>query len=135
MGEIRVKVRLTNAVDEALAHRGDLAADAVRRVDVDAMVDTGAIRSVLPTELIAQLGIEVRRRQPAQLADGNTCDVGVGGPVLFELEGREALEEALVMGNEVLIGQTTLEAVDLMADCVGRRLVAGHPEGPVLKVK
>jgi hypothetical protein len=55
--------------------------------------------------------------------------------VLFEVEGREALEEALVMGNEVLIGQTTLEATDLMADCAGQCLVPGHPEGPVLKVK
>ena len=135
MGEIRVIVRLTNAVDEALAHRGDLAEEDVRSCEADAMVDTGAIRSVLPPELNEQLGIEIRRRQPAQLADGNMYDVGVSGPVLFEVEGREALEEALVMGNEVLIGQTTLEAVDLMADCAGQRLVPGHPEGPVLKVK
>ncbi len=54
---------------------------------------------------------------------------------MFEVEGREALEEPLVMGDEVLIGQTTLEAVDLMADGAGQRLVPGHPDGPVLKVK
>jgi predicted aspartyl protease len=122
-------------VDEALAHRGDLATEDVRACEADAMVDTGAIRSLIPPELIEQLGVEIRRRQPAQLADGNMHEVGVSGPVLFEVEGREALEEALVMGNEVLIGQTTLEAVDLSADCVGQQLVPGHPEGPVLKVK
>ncbi len=99
------------------------------------MIDTGAIRSVVPAELAEQLGIEIRRQQSAQLADGSVRDVGVTGPVLFEVEGREALEEALVMGDEVLIGQTTLEAVDLMADCAGQRLVPGHPDGPVLKVK
>jgi hypothetical protein len=135
MGEIRVTVRLTNAVDEALAHRGDLSTEDVRTCEADAMVDAGAIRSVVPPALIEQLGVEIRRWQRAQLADGNMHEVGVSGPVLFEVEGREALEEALVMGNEVLIGQTTLEAVDLMADCVGQRLVPGHPEGPVLKVK
>ena len=135
MGEIRVRVKLTNAVDEALAHRGDLASEKVRSCEADAMIDTGAIRSVVPASLTEQLGIEIRRQQSAQLADGSTRTVGVTGPVLFELEGREALEEALVMGDEVLIGQTTLEAVDLMADCAGQRLVPGHPEGPVLKVK
>ncbi len=105
MGQIRVRVRLTNAVDEALAHRGDLAAEKVRSCEADAMIDTGAIRSVLPAELAEQLGIEIRRQQSAQLADGSVRDVGVTGPVLFEVEGREALEEALVRGDEVLIGQ------------------------------
>ncbi len=72
---------------------------------------------MLSAELTEQLGIEIRRQQSAQLADGRTRNVGVTGPVLFEVEGREALEEARVMGDEVLIGQTTLGAVDLMADC------------------
>ena len=135
MGEIRVRVRLTNAVDEALALRGDLATEKVRSCEADAMIDTGAIRSVLPAELTDPLGIEIRRQQSAQLADGSRRDVGVTGPVLFEVEGREALEEALAMGDEVLIGQTTLEAVDLMADRARQCLVPGHPDGPVLKVK
>lgn len=37
MGEIRVKVRLTNAVDEALMRDGQLAADRVRFYDADAL--------------------------------------------------------------------------------------------------
>jgi hypothetical protein len=56
MGEIRVQVKLTNAVDEALAHRGDLSAEQVRSCDASAMVDTGAIRSVLTQELVDELG-------------------------------------------------------------------------------
>ena len=135
MGQIQVKVRLTNAVDEALAHRGDLAADQVRSCETEALVDTGAIRSVVPASLARQLGVEIRGRRTAESADGSTQQVGVTGPVLFELENRDTLEEALVMGDEVLIGQTVLEALDLSADCRNRRLLPAHPDGAVMKVK
>ena len=45
--------------------------------------------------------------------------------------------EALVLGDEVLIGQTVLEKLDLLADCVHRRLVPNpaHPDQPVSNVK
>jgi clan AA aspartic protease len=135
MGEIRVKVCLTNAVDEALAHRGDLAADQVRACEADALVDTGAVQSVVPASLAEQLGVEIRGTRRAQLADGSTPTVGVTGPLLFALQGRETLEEALVLGDEVLIGQTVLEKLDLLADCVRQRLVPVHAEGPISKVK
>jgi hypothetical protein len=48
-----------------------------------------------------------------------------------------ALEEALVLGDEVLIGQTVLEKPDLFVDCQGQRLVPNpaHPDRPVAKVK
>jgi hypothetical protein len=46
VGEVKVKVKLTNAVDEALVRRGLLTADKVRSYEADALVDTGAIRSV-----------------------------------------------------------------------------------------
>jgi hypothetical protein len=63
---------LTDAVDEALAHRGDLAEENVRACESDAMVDTGAIQSVVPDSLVEQLGLETRGQRTAQLADGTT---------------------------------------------------------------
>ena len=62
MGEIRVQVRLTNAMDDALVRRSELSADQVRRVETDAMVDTGAVRSVIPAALLNQLGVQTRRQ-------------------------------------------------------------------------
>jgi hypothetical protein len=47
MGEIRVKVLLTNSVDEALCRRKKLKKSAIRRYAADAMVDTGAVRSII----------------------------------------------------------------------------------------
>ena len=41
------------------------------------------------------------------------------------------------MGNEVIIGQTVLEKLDVLADCVNQRLVPNpaHPDQPGAKVK
>jgi len=41
MGEVRVRVKLTNAVDEALVRRGLLQPEQVRTYEADALVDRG----------------------------------------------------------------------------------------------
>jgi hypothetical protein len=89
-----VKTRLTNVVDEELVHRGLLARDAVRTYEADALVDTGAVRTVVPPD-------------------------------------------ALVLGDEILIGQTVLEKLDRFVDCQRRRVVPNpaHPDHAVTKVK
>lgn len=129
MGEIREKVRLTNATDEGMARRGALASSQVRHVEVNAIVDTGAVRSVLPVHIVKQLGLEVVGEVVARYADGRAEAVGLTEAIRFECQHRETFEEALVLGDEVLIGQTVLEKLDLVADCVGRRLMP-HPARP-----
>lgn len=137
MGEVRVKAKLTNAVDEALARRGQLTADQVRVYEAQALVETGAVRSVLPVEVAQRLGLAIRGQRVAEYADGRKEAVGVTEPLVIEVEGRDTLEEALVLGDEVLIGQTVLEKVDLFVDCVNQCLVPNpaHPDQPVSKVK
>lgn len=58
-------------------------------------------------------------------------------PFTFEVLGREELEDAMVLGDEVLIGQTALEKLDLEVDCRGQRLIGNpaHPDQPVSKIK
>jgi clan AA aspartic protease len=137
MGEVRVKARLTNAFDESLARRAMLEPEQIRTCEVDALVDTGAVRTVLPPEIATRLGLGVRGQRVAEYADGRKEMVGVTEPLVVELEGRDTLDEALVLGNEVLIGQTVLEKLDLFVDCQGRRLVPNpaHPDEAVTKVK
>jgi len=52
------------------------------------------------------------------------------------LVDRDVIEEALIFGDEVLLGQTVLERTDLLVDCANNRLVANpaHPDGPVYRV-
>jgi hypothetical protein len=137
MGEIQVKVLLTNSLDEALNRRRKLKKSAVRRYEADGMVDTGSVRSIIPSHVMQALGVMSRGNRVVEYADGRTETVAVTEPIIFDVMGRDTLEEALVLGDEVLIGQTVLEKLDLWADCANRRLVANpaHPDQPVTKVK
>ena len=136
MGAVEVTVKLTNAVDEELVKRGLLNPTLLRTCEVTALVDTGSVRTVLPANLVEQLGLSIRAQQMAQYADGREEMVGVTGPVIIDIQGRETIEAALVTGNTTLIGQTVLETLDLLVDCKKQRLIANpdHPEQSVLRV-
>lgn len=137
MGEIRVKVKLINLYDETRFRHGELKKEDIRIYEADAMVDTGAVRSVIPVHVLQQLGVGTRGTRIAEYADGRKDTVAVSEGILFDILGRDTIEEALVLGDEVLIGQTVLEKLDLLADCANRRLVPNpaHPDQPVSKVK
>jgi len=137
MGEVRTAAVITNAVDEDLSRQGQLAIGSIRSYEADAMVDIGAVRSVIPPHVVERLGLTIRGKRVVEYADGRNDVVDVTGPVLFKILDRDTLEEALVLGDEVLIGQTVLEKLDLMVDCNSRRVVPNpaHPDQPVTKVK
>jgi len=137
MGEVRTATVITNAVDEDLSRQGQLAIGSIRSYEADAMVDTVAVRSVIPPHVVEHLGLTIRGKRVVEYADGRNDVVDVTGPVLFKILDRDTLEEALVLGDEVLIGQTVLEKLDLMVDCNSHRVVPNpaHPDQPVTKVK
>ncbi|MGI8734221.1 MAG: clan AA aspartic protease [Pyrinomonadaceae bacterium] len=137
VGEVRVKVKLTNAGDEVMVRRGLLTADKIRSCEADAMVDTGAVRSVLPIHVVQRLGLATVGKTRATYANDLTEDVDITEMVGIDLVGRRTTEETLVLGSEVLIGQTVLESLDLLVDCVTHRVIPNpaHPDQPVIKVK
>ena len=137
MGEIRVKVKLTNSHDDTKSRAGEMPKSDIRVYEADAMVDTGAVRSVIPAHVLEKLGVGIRGTRVAEYADGRKESVGMSEGIIFDVMGRDTLEEALVLGEEVLIGQTVLEKLDLHADCANRRLIPNpaHPDQPVSKVK
>jgi predicted aspartyl protease len=137
MGEVRVKVKLTNAGDEVLVRRGLLTADQIRSYEADALVDSGAVRSVLPIHVVHLLGLAIVGRARATYANDAAEDVDVSEVVGIDLFGRRTTEEMLVLGSEVLIGQTVLESLDLQVDCANHRVIPNpaHPDQPIIKIK
>ena len=99
------------------------------------MVDTGAVRSCVPASLLERLGIKPYDQVTVELADGRKNEVGIAAGVRFEIMHRRSSDDALILGDEVLIGQTLLEKMDLLVDCTRQRLVPAHPEGAVNKLK
>jgi clan AA aspartic protease len=137
MGEVRTIVTLTNATDQVLVRRGKLTPAEVHTYRADALVDTGAVRTVLPPHVAQQLDIAIRGQRVVELADGRKESVGVTEPVEIDIDGRNTIEDALVLGDEVIIGQTVLETLDLLVDCANKRLFPNpaHPDQPVVKIK
>lgn len=136
MGEVRVVVTLTNTSDMALRRRNLIKPEEVRTVEVNALIDTGAVSFVLPSLVVEKLGLARPFKQVVRYADGRREEVDLTEPVLVELMGRHTVEEALVLGDEVIIGQTVLEKTDLHVDCREQRLLPNpaHPDQPVLKI-
>jgi clan AA aspartic protease len=137
LGEVRLKVLLTNAGDEEVASRGLMKPEEIRSMEVEAVVDTGAVRSVIPKFIVEQLGLAIDSTRTVMYADGRQEDVPVTRAVRIELQGRATYEACLVLGNAMLICQTALESTDLLVDCFGGKLVPNpeHPKGPVLEVR
>lgn len=137
MGEVRVKVTLENYGDFLLARQKVLLPENVRRVIAEALVDTGAVQCVIPQAVCEKLGLQEIGRQTAQYADGREESVPVVDGVNLIIEGRRTFEECLVLGDEILIGQTVLEKTDLFVDARGKRVVPNpaHPNQPVIKIR
>ena len=137
MGEARVEVKLTNLFDWEKAEEGKLKTSRVRSITAKATVDPGAVRCVLPPAVVRRLGLKPRRKQVVEYTDGRKEEVGVVSGVIFEILARDAEEDAFVLGDEVLIGQTVLERMDLLVDCRRGCVVPNpaHPDQPVNKLR
>ena len=137
MGEVKVKIKLTNNVDDVMARRGLLPKEQVRSIEIEGIVDTGAVSLTMPSHVVERLGLARKYKQVAQYADGRLEEVDVTEPVTIEIMNRQTDENALVLGDEILIGQTVLEKTDLLVDCARQQLIANpaHPNQPVMKIR
>jgi clan AA aspartic protease len=89
-----------------------------RWVEVEALIDTGASRLVIPREVAERIGVKPIYKVKAELADGSVRDVDVG-PVFVEIMGRGAPDWAAIMEDgEVCVGAETLETLGLAVDPV-----------------
>jgi hypothetical protein len=99
MGEVRVNVKLTNALDRALARHGQIKNEEIRTYNADALIDTGAVSSVVPLNVMQQLGLQSDGQRVAE-----NDVVELTEPITFNIMGRKTTEGAMVLGNEVIIG-------------------------------
>ena len=137
MGEVRAGVKLTNAGDEVLVRRGLLDKGEVRHYETDALVDTGSVSPVLPSFVVQRLGLAIVGKRNAVLGAASVIITDVTESVGIEVDGRRVDLQALVTGDEVIIGQTVLEVIDMQVDCMNQRLVPNpaHPDQPIIKLK
>jgi len=99
---------------------------------VDALVDTGATNTVLPSSLLGRLGVDPYSKSTFELADGSQLDLDIGR-TWVKLDGKQEFTQ-IVFGKDeggAILGAITLEEMGLAVDPVRRRLV---PVNKLLKL-
>ncbi len=136
MGQVHVQVTLINYREAVLARLGQLEASQVHRYETEALIDTGAVQSVVPAAVADRLGLMRLRRTDAKYADGRVEEVDLAEVVTVEMLGRQIEITPMVLGEHVLLGVMVLEGLDLMVDCHRNRLVPsqGTWDQPVFRI-
>lgn len=107
-----------------------------RREPVDFLVDSGAVYSFVPREILERLGIQPHSRQKFRLADGSVIERDRGDALFFYRAARGAAPVIFgEAGDATLLGAVSLEALGFVLDAIRRDLlplpmvIAGAPRG------
>jgi predicted aspartyl protease len=93
-------------------------------VSIEALVDTGASYTSLPTSLLERLGVVREDRMEFILADGSAEERDIG-QTWVRVQGRRVITIVIFASEEApaLLGAYTMEGVRLAPDPVNQRLV------------
>jgi clan AA aspartic protease len=118
MGLVFSKIQLINPVDRSLSF-----------IEVEALVDTGAIHLCIPEHIQLQLQLKEIDRKEVTLADGSHKLVPYVGPIEIHFKNRIGFAGALVLGDQVLLGAITMEDMDLVV-IPSLRTLDVNPQSP-----
>ena len=103
MGLVAAKVLLENPREPAL-----------KGIEVETLVDSGAVHLCIPEHLQLQLKLEEIDKKEVTLADGSRKLVPYVGPIKIQFKNRIGFAGALVLGDQVLLGAIPMEDLDLV---------------------
>ncbi len=94
-----------------------------RAIEVKFLVDSGAVYSVIPAELLRKLGVKPHSKRTFILADGSEITRKIG-EVLFRLDGRQGAAPVIFgeKDDSTLLGTVSLEALGMVLDPMKREL-------------
>jgi hypothetical protein len=128
MGRVIVPVLVEHALDQTRAARGEIAASKVRRVQVDALVDTKATFFCMPEALAQRLGLAFDRARETRTFSG-TVRMGICAGARIEVQGRACRVAVIALpeGRPCQLGQIPPETLDWSV-AAAKRPLAGNPE-------
>jgi predicted aspartyl protease len=137
MGRFSVEVELANNEDLVSAKVGHIRPEQVRRTRVRGVVDSGATRLVISSQIAQQLGLEISGSVKVRYADGRTAERPMARQIHLAYGGRESVFNAIVEpGREsALIGAIVLEDLDFVIDCTTQQLTPRDPKQIVSEVE
>jgi len=103
VGLVTAKVLLENPREPAL-----------KGIEVETLVDSGAVHLCIPEHLQIQLKLQEIDKKEVTLADSSKKLVPYVGPVQIRFKNRVGFAGALVLGDQVLLGAIPMEDLDLV---------------------
>ncbi|MDR1025116.1 MAG: aspartyl protease family protein, partial [Treponema sp.] len=109
----------------------------VRRLTVNAVVDTGAVTLIINEEIREKLGLRVKKTGTATLAGGGKAPSQVTESVDVRWKDRETSCRAMVLPGEkdVLLGALPLEGMDLTVNPLRNEIAGAHGDEVLLVVR
>ncbi len=107
---------------------GDASGTRFEAID-DALIDTGATYTWIPSDVLQRVGVAPEEKRPFIMADGTEREYDIAW-ARVRIDGRSQPSICIFgdPGAQALVGVFTLEAFGVAVDPVNRRLVpvAGH---------
>ncbi len=116
MGLIYADLELVSAEDVALARKGYITKEQIKKENVTALVDSGAYMMCINEHIQNQLDLPVVDTMEADLADGTLQTMNVVGPLIINFKNRTTSCNAVVLPgeSEVLLGAIPMEDMDVV---------------------
>ncbi len=137
VGRFSVEFEVANNDDLALARRGLLPLDQVRRETIRGVVDSGATKLVLPQDVVKRLGLPLGGPVKVRYADGRRAQRREVKGVYLQLLGRDGTFTAISEPKRetALLGAIVLEDLDLLVDCAAQQVVPRDPSGAIYEIE
>jgi predicted aspartyl protease len=137
MGEVVEKITLVNARDAGNARHGVIKESEVRKLIVDAVIDTGAGPLVITEATRQRLGLDIERAESVFLAGKVPQKCVVAELVDIHWKDRYTASRPIVLpgGEEILLGVIPLEDMDLKVNPIDCCLEGAHGDKQLYQVR
>ena len=111
MGLIYADIELINGEDLTLAGKFIIGEDKVKRINLNALVDTGSYMLCINESIQQQMQFPIVEKRKAETADGRIVDCDVVSNVELRFKNRATSCRAMILpgNNEPLLGAIPLE--------------------------
>ncbi|MFN0048889.1 MAG: aspartyl protease family protein [Cytophagales bacterium] len=139
MGLIHAEIELINGIELGMVSKHLIDKEDVKRIWVNALVDTGSYMLAINENIQEILGLAVVEKRNAELANGQIISCDVVAPVELRFKNRATTCRAIVLpgDSEVLLGAIPLEDMDVIIHPLRQELMVNpdHPTMAQMKLK
>jgi hypothetical protein len=137
MGLVYANIGLVNEADMQKSDLGLIGEDEIRQIEVRCLVDSGAVMLSIGQDLCDYLGLKIKGKKIAHLANGQRVELPYAGTVEVRFGDRTASTNALILpgDSEPLLGAIPMEEMDLIIHPSRGELIPAHADGPLTVLK